>query len=78
VGKLFVGPPGELGSQPASPGVLSPPVVRTRALCDPEDRRAAEKRIVGGLKCAIDAHGPIDKELVGSAARRVAGLLTQR
>ena len=32
------------------------------------------KAITGALKSAIDAHGPITHELVGSAAKRVAGV----
>lgn len=40
---------------------------------------ATEKAILhaisGGLKCCIDAHGEIDKELIGSAVKRIFGQL---
>lgn len=35
----------------------------------------SEKAIIGALRSAIEAHGPITKELVGSAAKRVAGAI---
>lgn len=34
-----------------------------------------ERVIVGALKSAIDAHGPITLELIGSAAKRIVGQL---
>lgn len=34
-----------------------------------------ERVVVGGLKSAIDAHGPIDRQNISGAAKRVAGLL---
>jgi hypothetical protein len=33
------------------------------------------KRINGGLKQAIDAHGPVTKLLIGSASKRIFGAL---
>jgi len=33
------------------------------------------KKINGGLKSAIDAHGPITKLLIGSASKRIYGAL---
>jgi hypothetical protein len=33
------------------------------------------KKINGGLKSAIDAHGPITKLLIGSASKRIHGAL---
>jgi hypothetical protein len=36
------------------------------------------KEIEGALKSAIDAHGPITKELIPSAAKRIAGALSSR
>lgn len=35
------------------------------------DRARVEREIAGALKSAIDAHGPINRENVGSAAKRV-------
>lgn len=39
------------------------------------DRRAVEKAITAALRDAIGQHGPIDREHVGSAAKRVYGTL---
>jgi transcriptional regulator NrdR family protein len=39
-------------------------------------RRSFEhNRIRGGLKQTINAHGPIDMNLIGSATKRISGLL---
>jgi hypothetical protein len=38
------------------------------------DRSGFERAIVGALKSAIDAHGPITKENVSSAAKRVVSV----
>lgn len=38
-------------------------------------RQRLNKIIVGGLREAIRAHGPITKLLIGSAAKRIAGTL---
>lgn len=35
----------------------------------------AEKQVAGAIISAIDAHGPITKNFVGSAAKRVVGTL---
>lgn len=35
------------------------------------------RQAVGALKSAINDHGPITKELIGSAAKRVNGMLKQ-
>jgi hypothetical protein len=34
-----------------------------------------QNRIKGGLKQTINAHGPIDKKLIGSATKRIYGAL---
>jgi hypothetical protein len=34
-----------------------------------------QNRIKGGLKQTINAHGPIDKKLIGSATKRILGSL---
>ncbi len=34
------------------------------------------RAVAGALRSAIDAHGPIDKRSVGSAAKRVVGALS--
>ena len=36
-----------------------------------QGRSEIEKEIVGALKCAMDSHGPITRENVNSAAKRV-------
>lgn len=41
------------------------------------DRSGFEKAIVGALKSAIDAHGPITKENVSSAAKRIVSVAKQ-
>lgn len=38
-------------------------------------RQQINKIIVGGLREAIRVHGPITKLLIGSAAKRIAGIL---
>lgn len=38
-------------------------------------RQRIHKIVVGGLREAIRAHGPITKILVGSAAKRIVGTL---
>lgn len=40
----------------------------------PHQRGDWESAIAGALKQAIDAHGPITKEWIGSAAKRIVGL----
>jgi len=35
------------------------------------------RKIKGGLKQTIDAHGPITKELIGSATKRVYGMFLE-
>lgn len=37
-----------------------------------------ERIVAGGLKNAIDTHGPIDRKNLSGAAKRVAGLLRAR
>lgn len=37
------------------------------------ERIAINKAVVGGLKQAIKAHGPITSALMGSAAKRIIG-----
>lgn len=39
------------------------------------EKLVESKRISGALKQSIDAHGPITKELIGSATKRVFGNL---
>lgn len=39
------------------------------------DRAAVERQIVGALKSTIDAHGPITRENVSSAAKRIVSEL---
>jgi hypothetical protein len=41
----------------------------------PFDRRAVERAVSDALKMTIDAHGPITREWVGSAAKRIVALL---
>jgi hypothetical protein len=38
-------------------------------------RHLEYRRISGGLKQAINAHGPIDKNLIGSATKRIHGAM---
>jgi hypothetical protein len=40
-----------------------------------KDKLLESKRISGALKQTINAHGPITKELIGSATKRVYGTL---
>lgn len=42
-----------------------------------EEKKKISKKISGGLKQAINAHGPITKELIGSATKRIYGNLQQ-
>lgn len=42
---------------------------------DIEDRSTLESRLAGALKNTIDAHGPITKDWVASAAKRMYGTL---
>jgi len=42
------------------------------------DRQKINMIIVGGLREAIRAHGPITKLLIGSAAKRITGTLLSR
>ena len=42
-----------------------------------KDKLRESKRISGALKQTIDAHGPITKELIGSATKRIYGSLLQ-
>lgn len=37
-----------------------------------------ERQVIGALRSTIEAHGPITKEQIGSAAKRIAGQLTAR
>lgn len=37
-----------------------------------------QKAVVGSLRCAIEAHGPITRGWIGSAAKRVTHALWQR
>jgi hypothetical protein len=39
------------------------------------DRQDNERRIAGALRSAIEAHGPITPEWIGSAAKRVESTL---
>lgn len=39
------------------------------------DRSTVESRVAGALKNTVDAHGPIDKDWVASAAKRIYGML---
>ena len=41
----------------------------------PEDKMWIQKIVCGALKGAINAHGPITKNLVGSAGKRISGSL---
>jgi len=41
--------------------------------CRPMDRQHLDRLVTGGLKCAIDTHGPITHERICSAAKRMAG-----
>ena len=34
-----------------------------------------ERKIMGALRSSIDAHGPITKELIGSATKRIVGTI---
>jgi hypothetical protein len=38
-------------------------------------REALERKVAGSLRSCIDAHGPITPNEIGSAAKRIAGLL---
>lgn len=40
-----------------------------------KDKSLESKRISGALKQTINAHGPISKELIGSATKRIYGSL---
>lgn len=40
-----------------------------------EDKRKTTRKISGALKQTINAHGPITKELIGSATKRIYGNL---
>lgn len=40
--------------------------------CRPMDRQHLDRLVAGGLKCAIDTHGPITHERRVSAAKRIA------
>jgi len=42
---------------------------------DVKRRKKLHKIIVGALRETIRAHGPINKILIGSAAKRIAGLI---
>jgi len=42
-----------------------------------KDKSRESKRISGALKQTIHAHGPITKELIGSATKRIYGSLLQ-
>ncbi len=42
------------------------------------ERQLLSKKIVGGLRETIRAHGPITKRLIGSAAKRIIGTLLAR
>lgn len=35
------------------------------------------KQINGGLRCSIDAHGPITKEMIGVASKRINGQIKE-
>jgi len=37
------------------------------------DKKGLNKAIIAGIKQTIDAHGPISKDRIGSAAKRIAG-----
>lgn len=41
--------------------------------CRPMDRQHLDRLVSGGLKCAIDTHGPVTHELRASAAKRITG-----
>lgn len=41
-------------------------------------RQRLNKTIVGGLREAVRAHGPITKLLIGSAAKRISGTILAR
>lgn len=43
-----------------------------------EDRAKLEKQIAGVLRSTIDAHGPITRVWIGSAAKRIISLLKAR
>jgi hypothetical protein len=36
-----------------------------------EDRAKFERRVAGALRSTIDAHGPITKQWIGSATKRI-------
>lgn len=40
-----------------------------------KEKKIESKRVSGGLKQAINSHGPITKELIGSATKRIMGAL---
>lgn len=40
-----------------------------------KDKEIDSRKIIGGLKQTINAHGPITKELIGSATKRILGSL---
>jgi hypothetical protein len=39
----------------------------------PKDKMWIQKIVCGALRGAINAHGPITKDLVGSAGKRISG-----
>jgi hypothetical protein len=41
------------------------------------DRKRLERLLAGAMKSCIDAHGPIDRDHVSSASKRMIGLLKQ-
>ena len=45
---------------------------------DKTEKQRINKIVVGGLREAIRAHGPITKLLVGSAAKRITGTLLSK
>lgn len=42
------------------------------------EKQRLNKIIVGGLREAIRAHGPVTKLLIGSAAKRITGTLLSK
>jgi len=42
------------------------------------ERHKVHKAVIGGLREAIKAHGPITKVLIGSAAKRIVGTMMAR
>lgn len=39
------------------------------------NKRQIERMVAGNLRSTIDAHGPIDRCMIGSAAKRITGQL---